>query len=79
MSSGYREREMALSQRLKDVVLNSAVRIGELAMDKPYPVLRAESVDTKYGLSILTIRESEDLCKSVSTETIQPVLLGRGH
>jgi hypothetical protein len=29
-------------------------------------VLRAESVDTKYGISILlTIRESEDLCVKV--------------
>jgi hypothetical protein len=47
-------------------MLNSAVRIGDLAMDKPYPVLRVESVETKYGYSILlTIRESEDLCVKV--------------
>jgi hypothetical protein len=63
MCSGYRDREMALSKRFNDVVLNGAVRIGDLAMYKPYPVLRAKSVDTKYGISILlTIRESEDLC-----------------
>jgi hypothetical protein len=48
---------MALTQRFIDVVLVSAVRIGDLDVDKPYPVLRAESVDTKYGPSILlTIR-----------------------
>jgi hypothetical protein len=56
---------MALSQRFRDVVLDSAVHIGDLTVDKPYPVLRAESVDTKYGLSILTIRESEDHCVRV--------------
>jgi hypothetical protein len=66
MGSGYSEREMALSPRFKDVVLNNLVRIGDLAMDKPYPVLRAESVDTNYGLSILlTLRESKDLCVKV--------------
>jgi hypothetical protein len=52
---------MALIQRFRNVVLGSGVRIGDLVVDKPYPVLRAESVDTKYGQSILlTIRESED-------------------
>jgi hypothetical protein len=56
----------ALTQRFKDVVLDSAVRIGDLTVDKVYPVLRAETVDTKYGLSILlTIRESDDHCVEV--------------
>jgi hypothetical protein len=69
---------MALTQRFRDVVLDSAVRIGDLTVHKVYPVLRAESVDTKYGLSILlTIRESDDHCVSVSTAPIQPVLFRR--
>jgi hypothetical protein len=57
---------MALSKWYKDVVLNSAVRIVDLAMDKPCPMLRTESVDIKFGISILlTIRESENLCVKV--------------
>jgi hypothetical protein len=57
---------MALTQRFRDVVLDSAVRIGDLTVDKVYPVLRAEFVDTKYGLSILvTIRESDAHCVKV--------------
>jgi hypothetical protein len=54
MGSGYRERDGSISTIQRCIV--------DLAMDKPYPVLRAESVVTKYGLSILTILESEDLC-----------------
>jgi hypothetical protein len=58
--------DLALTQRFRDVVLDSAVRIGDLTVDKVYPVLRAESLDTKYGLSILlTIRESDDHCVKV--------------
>jgi hypothetical protein len=57
---------MALAQRFRDVVLDSAVRISDLIVDKVYPVLHAESVDTKYGLSILlTIRESDGHCVKV--------------
>jgi hypothetical protein len=70
---------MALPQRFRDTMLDSAVRIGDLAVDKPNLVLRTESVDTKYGLFILPIRESEDYCVSVSTATKQSVLFGRGH
>jgi hypothetical protein len=44
---------MALAQRFRDVVLDSAVRISDLTVDKVYPVIHAESVDTKYGLSLL--------------------------
>jgi hypothetical protein len=40
---------MSLSQRFRDV-LGNAVRIGDLDMDKPYPVLREESVETKCGI-----------------------------
>jgi hypothetical protein len=57
---------MALAQRFRDVVFDSAVRIRDLTMGKVYPVLNAESVDTKYGLPILlTIRESDDHCVKV--------------
>jgi hypothetical protein len=56
---------MALTQRFRDVVLDSAVRIGDLTVEKVYPVLRAVSVDTKYGLTILTIRERDDHCVKV--------------
>jgi hypothetical protein len=57
---------MALTQRFRDVVLDSAVRIDDLIVYKLYPVLRAESVETKYGPSnLLTIRESDDHCVKV--------------
>jgi hypothetical protein len=57
---------VALTQRFRDVVLDSAVRISDLIVDKVYPVLHAESVETKYGLSILlTICESDDHCVKV--------------
>jgi hypothetical protein len=57
---------MALAQRFRDVVLDSAVRISDMTVDKVYPVLHAESVDTKYGLSILlNIRESDNHCVKV--------------
>jgi hypothetical protein len=57
---------MALSQLFRDVVLDIAVRIVDLTVDKLYPVFRAESGDTKYGLSILLIiRVSEDHCVKV--------------
>jgi hypothetical protein len=55
---------MALTQRFRDVVLDSAVHIDDLTVDKVFPVLRAESVDTKNGLSILlTIREDDHCVK----------------
>jgi hypothetical protein len=57
---------MALTQRLRDVVLDSAVRIGDLTVERLYPVLRSESVDTKNGLSfLLTIHEILDYCVKV--------------
>jgi hypothetical protein len=57
---------MSITQPFRDVVVDSAVRIGDLTVDKVYPVIPAESVDTKYGLSIhLTIRESDDHCANV--------------
>jgi hypothetical protein len=57
---------MALTRRFRDMVLDSAVRICYLDVGKSYPVICAESVDTKYTLSILlTIRESDDHCIKV--------------
>jgi hypothetical protein len=57
---------MSLSQKFRDAVLNSAVRICTLELGKPFPVLHAEHVETKYGLSvILTIREKVDSCVKV--------------
>jgi hypothetical protein len=57
---------MALTQRFRDVKLESSVLIGDLDVDKNYPVLRADSMDTKYGpFILLTIRESDDHCVKV--------------
>jgi hypothetical protein len=52
---------MALTHKFGDAVSGAAVNISSLYMDTRYPVLHAERVETKYGLSIgLTIREGED-------------------
>ena len=60
-SYGRSSFQMALSQKFRDAVLGTAVRISNLDLDTCYPVLHAEPAETKYGLSILlTIRESED-------------------
>jgi hypothetical protein len=63
----YKESEgHGSSTTLQWTVLDSAVRISDLTVDNVYPVLHAESVDTKYGLSILlTISESDDHCVKV--------------
>jgi hypothetical protein len=37
---------MAVTQRFRDVVLDSVVRIGDLTVDKVYPALCAESMNT---------------------------------
>jgi hypothetical protein len=52
--------QMALSQKFRDVLLGTAVRISNLHIDRPYRVLHAERVEKKNGLSIIpTIRESK--------------------
>jgi hypothetical protein len=57
---------MDLSQKFRDAVLDSALYICNLDMDKPYPVFHAERVETKYGLSsLLTIRENVVACMKV--------------
>ena len=49
------------SQKFRDAVLETAVRISSLYIDKRYPVLQAERIETKYGTSVLvTISESTD-------------------
>jgi hypothetical protein len=69
---------MALTQRFRDMVLDSAAGIGDFEVNKPYPVLRAESVDTKYGPSSSDYsRERQPLCQGVSTVTLQSVLFRR--
>ena len=45
--------------KFRDALLGTAVRISSIDIDKRYPVLHAERLETKYGTSvILTIRES---------------------
>ena len=45
--------------KFRDALLGTAVRISSLDIDKRYPVLHAERLETNYGTSvILTIRES---------------------
>jgi hypothetical protein len=57
---------MSLTQKFRDAVLDSAVRICNLDMEKPYLVILAERVETKYGVSILlTIRENINSCVKV--------------
>jgi hypothetical protein len=57
---------MALTQKFRDAVLVSAVRICNIDMEKKYPVLHAERVETKYGESVLlTIRENVECCVKV--------------
>ena len=46
-------------RRFKEASSNRSVTISSLHKNKEYPVLRAERVETKYGVSILlTVRES---------------------
>ena len=45
---------------LRDAVLVTAVRISSLDIEKLYRVLHAKRLETKYGTSVLTIRESSD-------------------
>jgi hypothetical protein len=53
--------QMALSQKIRDSVLGTAVRISSLNIDTRYPVLHAGKLDMIYGTSVLlTIRESID-------------------
>ncbi len=53
--------QMALSQKFRDAVLGMAVRISNLDIDKSYPVLHAERLETKYGTFVLlTLREISD-------------------
>ena len=52
--------QVALSQMLRDAVLVTAVRISSLDIEKLYRVLHAKRLETKYGTSVLTIRESYD-------------------
>ena len=50
--------QMALSEKFQDAVLGTAVHISSLDIDKRYPGLHAERLETKNGTSVLTIRES---------------------
>jgi hypothetical protein len=52
---------MALSHNFRDALFGTAVRISSLAIDKSYPVLHTERLETKYGTSVLlTLLGSDD-------------------
>ena len=51
---------MALSQRFRDAVSGSAVNVSALDMNRRYPVVYCERVETKYGSAVcLAVREED--------------------
>ena len=51
---------MALSQRFRDAVSGSAVNVSALDINRRYPVVYCERVETKYGPAIcLSVREED--------------------
>jgi hypothetical protein len=51
--------QMVLSERFNVVTSCTIVRMSELQVDTPYPILYAQTVDTKYGPTvILTLQDS---------------------
>jgi hypothetical protein len=55
---------MELVQKFKEAVLTQIIRIYKLDVDKKYEIIRAESVVTKYGPSVL-LSYKDGPCKVV--------------
>jgi len=64
----FRFFQMDLSANFKMISSCQQIKITSLMINTPYPIDRAERVQTKYGEGIVaTLREFPDIRESVST------------
>jgi len=68
----FRFFQMALTAKFKMVTSCQQIKITSLKDNTPYPIERAEKVQTKYGEAIiLTTEIPTHICESVSTNTLR--------
>jgi len=62
---------MNLTQKFEEATSNNTLRINALEVDKKYPILKTQHIDTKYGSTVLLS------IKDKSNDTIKVFLLKR--